>query len=67
MYDHLGTFRGIEPAAIGRSYPLRKGLTGLNRISASFSKADVQKVRLETELDVRLWPKAAVDNEAEDF
>ncbi len=33
-------------AACGRSYPLTKGLTGLNRTSASSSKADVQSVRI---------------------
>ncbi len=45
----------------GRSYPLTKGLTGLNRASASSSKADVQNVGIGVELNVRLWPKAAVD------
>ena len=47
-------------ATNGRSYPLTKGLTGLNRTSASFSKADVQNVGIGVELNVCLWPKAAV-------
>jgi len=47
-------------ATNGRSYPLTKGLRGLNRTFASFSKADVQNVGIGVELNVRFWPKAAV-------
>jgi len=46
--------------ASGRSYPLTKGLMGLNRTSAAFSKAAVQNARVGVELNVRLWPKADV-------
>ncbi len=35
--------------AVGRSYPLTKGSTGLNRTSVSSSKAAVQNVGVETE------------------
>ncbi len=51
----------IRMAGIGRSYPLTKGLTGLNRISASSSKADVQNVRARGRPDVCFWPKADID------
>ena len=47
--------------AIGRYYPLTKGLTGLNRTSASSSKAGVQTVRVWVELYGCFWqPKADV-------
>jgi len=47
-------------SAPGRSYPLTKGLTGLNRTSASSSKADIRNVRVGTGLYGCLWPEAAV-------
>ncbi len=47
-------------AASGRSYPLTKGLTGLNRTSASSPKADVRNVRVGTGLYGCLWPKADI-------
>ncbi len=50
--------------APGRSYPLTKGLTGLNRTSASSSKADVQNVRARGRPDVCLWPKADIETES---
>ncbi len=50
--------------AIGRSYPLTKGLMGLDRTSASSSKADVQNVGIGVELNVRLWPKADIRTES---
>ncbi len=53
-------WRGLRTSTLGRTCPLTKGLTGLNRTSASSSKADVQNVRIGTEPNVRLWPKAAV-------
>ncbi len=54
----------MRPTAPGRSYPLTKGLTGLNWTSAVASKADVQNVRVGVEPNVCLWPLADVRTES---
>ena len=54
---------GLRTSTLGRSYPLTKGLTGLNRTSASSSKADVRNVRVGTGLYGCFWPKADIQTE----